>query len=74
MPRTADGAQTSWGCKQWLKTIWIKETKTNQTNGKTATPVSAAGWQNINSDSIQNINLCLVSKSELKQTGYSYWI
>lgn len=43
------------------------ETKTNQTSGKPAAPVS--GWQNINSDTIQNINLCLVSKSELKQTG-----
>lgn len=50
------------------------ETNTNQTNGKTATPVSAAAWQNINSDTTQNINLYLVSKSQLKQTGYSYRI
>lgn len=28
------------------------ETKPNQAHVKTATPVSAAGWQNINSDTI----------------------
>lgn len=50
------------------------ETETNQTNGKTATSDSAAGWRNFNSDTIQNINICSVSKSKLKQTGWSYWL